>query len=284
MKTNLFIVGTVKGGTTWLYDVLATNPEVFANELKEPHFFTPRKSHRKHMRAISSIEEYNARNLKASPNHKYRVDGSATYVSSQDIPKLIYSYNSNSKIIIMLRHPVERAYSQYQMDLREGLLDASSDFKTVIRNDNKLDDLIDGRLYVKLGLYHEIVNEYINRFGNENVLILSFHDLVRDKQSVINSVVEFLEIENVFSSDSIDTKKNVAALPRNLLFRQFLASDTLRYYSRFIPKKMRSYVKDNVLVKKVSNKLDLADKEDIYNEFFKDDSEKLFEFINKRLW
>jgi hypothetical protein len=285
MKANLFIAGAVKGGTTWLYDVLSTNQDIFAPKLKEPHFFTPLKYNRKHMGINNTMEAYNIRNTPPGYKPSYIVDGSATYMSSVVIPESIKNYNPNAKIILMLRHPVERAFSQYQMDLREGLIKKEQTFEKTIKDDFLFNnDLSTGRMYIGLGIYFQVVKSYIEAFGRDNVLILSFGELKENKNKVLCRVKSFLDINDSFDTTSIENRKNVAALPKNELARKLLSSDVFRFISKIFPSDFRKLIKEKMLTSKSNLKLDVDLKIKIYETYFTADSKLLFEYIDKVLW
>ncbi|MCU7873928.1 MAG: sulfotransferase domain-containing protein [Candidatus Thiodiazotropha sp. (ex Lucinoma borealis)] len=281
-KVNLFIVGTVKGGTTWLYDVLSTSNNVFAPDLKEPHYFCENRVSRGYVKGLVDLKEYHQR-IKGSEGFKYIVDGSATYMSEPDIPRKIYSYNNNTKIIIMLRHPVRRAFSHYQMDLREGY--KLSDFVSTLEKDVNQDGLRNGRMYIGLGLYHDIVNKYFEIFGKDHVHIITYGDLVSDKFKVLKCISDFLSIEPDFSEAAINEKKNVAALPRNQAASFVLSNDYMRDSIRkVVPMNVRSWLKNKVLTKKSDLTLNAEECSEVYFKYFKDDSEKLFKLLNRHMW
>lgn len=282
MKFNLFIVGTVKGGTTWLYDALSTHPKIFGPAIKEPHFFTPYKSIRTFHRSIDSIEEYSSVAATCGPS-VYVMDGSATYMSDVSIPEKIATYNNSSKIIIMLRHPVKRAFSQFLMDYREGLVEG--EFLDVIERDHDLgSNLGDSRMYIRLGLYYRVVEQYIRHFSKHNVLIVTYSDLLNDPSHVLSEVCRFLSIRADFDSRAVVERKNIAALPKNRIARRILASDKLRRWAgRIAPAALRRRAKTALLKKNdIYLSADLCS--ELYNRFFLEDSERLFGLIGRRCW
>jgi len=281
MKANLFIAGTVKGGTTWLYDVLSTSNEVYGPELKEPHFFCENRTSRSYVSGVGSRSEYDRRNSH-NMEVKYVMDGSATYVSEIEIPSRIESYNSDAKVIIMLRHPVRRAFSQYQMDLREGGL--LKEFSDEVEEDYAKDGLNTGRMYIGLSTYYPIVKEYLDIFG-DNLLVISYGDLRNDKENVLLSVCEFLGIKNDFSIEDVEQHKNVAALPRNEISRILLSNDFIRNFVKIvIPKRMRSWVKVNALTVGSNMKLEPEINSYLYRKYFAEDSKMLFGLLGREMW
>lgn len=281
---NLFLVGTVKGGTTWLYDVLAEHPDIYAPRLKEPHYFLERKTSRLFHDVVSSAEEYE-RLAGPGRSQMYRIDGSATNLSNPSIPKRIHTYNSEAKIVMLLRHPVRRAFSQYLMDCREGLID--SDFRTAVEADyDKGNNLADARMYLRMGLYFEVVRRYLELFSRERVLIGSYGKILTNKEALIAEVLSFLGLQPMEAmSLNVKQAKNVAALPANRIAKTILANDSIRLVAKhLIPERLRQVVKHSVLTKKTNLKLTDEECRAYYLKYFSDDSEKLFTLIGARLW
>jgi hypothetical protein len=105
-KVNLFIVGAAKAGTTSLWSHFSKHPDVFttSDELhKEPAFLSDYGVHMgsKKYHALFSGSEY----------EKYICDASTSYLTSSESARRIYEYNPESKVICLLRNPIDRAYS-----------------------------------------------------------------------------------------------------------------------------------------------------------------------------
>ncbi|MCG7989089.1 MAG: sulfotransferase [Candidatus Thiodiazotropha weberae] len=280
-KVDLFIVGCIKGGTTWLYDVLSTSPDIYAPMLKEPHYFSRIKQIRPHIKHVNDYNEYLAL-YQSGDSHRYRMDGSASYLYEKNTAQRIYEYNPDAKILILLRHPVRRAFSHYQMLLREGVL--VDDFEKIIDVDYYNGcSMNDSHCLIKMGEYFGQVKNYYDLFGN-NVLVLTFSDLLNSKEQLIKEVTEFISI-NYSELEIKNEKSNATALPKNKLSRLILGTNSLRYIiQKALPKSFRVFIKNKYLLEKSSMKLQEEKIVQLYNKYFKSDSEKLFELINRRSW
>jgi hypothetical protein len=123
LKPNLFIVGAPKSGTTFLYELLEIRDDFFLPRVKELNYF----SHQE-LLEVSYYRDYKVRSLSkylghfkgANEHHGYLVDASVSYFISESAPIDIRNFNSDARIIIMLRDPIARAYSHYLMDKRMG--------------------------------------------------------------------------------------------------------------------------------------------------------------------
>lgn len=283
---NLFIVGAEKAATTFLVKYLSKHKDIFFPIIKEPQFFSkdilpeyqdeegllnlPEDKWYKntHIAFIRDKELY-LKLYKDSQNYKYRGDGSVSYLYSKVAAKEIYNYNSEAKIIISLRNPIERAFSAYKMDIAIGRV--NKPFEEAIKEIPR---------YIERGLYFNQVKRYYDIFPPENIHIILFDDLKSDPLKVFNSIFQFLSLGPIYN---IEVKKvNESMKPVN---------STLNYllYKTGVKNLIRKYVPSNVkeFFKKFyycNNNMKIDEK--IYNsliEIFREDIETLSSLINKDL-
>ena len=217
-KANLFIVGAAKSGTSSLYNYVNIHPEIFMSNIKEPHYFavnfvdiggsTTKIKDTKyiHRKVVNNLDEYTSL-FSSAYNYKFRGEASPSYLWAPTAAQKIFSYNPNSKIIILLRDPIQRAFSHYLMDLKSGSQLNSSFYKALI-NDKKCLPKIWGKahLYMELGLYSKSVKSYIDLFGKENVKIILFDDLKICTDFVLEQLFNFLEVNSDLSQIKINSK------------------------------------------------------------------------------
>jgi hypothetical protein len=108
---DYIIVGTQKGGTTSLHRYLTEHPEVSGGRGKEIHFFS--------WKYDRGLDWYLAR---FPPDGEAKVVGEAStsYLCDPEAPARVRQALPDVKLIVLLRNPVDRAYSQYQMNMRKG--------------------------------------------------------------------------------------------------------------------------------------------------------------------
>lgn len=218
-KPNLFVVGAAKSGTTSLYKYLRAHPEIYMSPIKEPHFFSAdtvasnkntahKDSEYLHQQKVDDLGEYELL-FKEGISHRYRGECSPSYLWSKRAPSRIYSYQPNAKIIIILRDPIDRAYSHYMADLSAGY-QSSTSFYDAIMHDENMQPRIWGEthLYKDLGLYYEAVAEYINIFGRENVHIMLFKDFKEQTDLALQGVFKFLNLSWIGAGYKVDTSKS----------------------------------------------------------------------------
>ena len=109
------------------------------------------------------------------------------------------------KIIVVLRNPVDRAYSQYHLNVREKA-EKRSFVDVVEENMNELKKesheryeikpkfSAEGNNYLKKGLYAQQLRRWLKIFPRENMLILSTEEFESNQQTIYNKIFEFLNI------------------------------------------------------------------------------------------
>ena len=125
MKVNTFIVGAPKAGTTSLHFYLQQHPDVCMSEIKEPNYFTAQEVVKLYydVSPVNSEDWYHS--IFTKPTRKVIGEGSVSYLFYPEVAQKIYNYNPEARILIILRNPVQRAFSHYLMDFRLGLCNIS---------------------------------------------------------------------------------------------------------------------------------------------------------------
>ena len=165
MKVDFFIVGAPKSGTTSLYHYLNEHLEIEMSSQKEPDYFSDEALNQQGMyygkNRIDNINKYHG--LFTTNAVKLRGEASVSYLFYDDVPQKIKEYNSKAKIIIMLRNPIDRAFSHYLMDYRLGLV--SDSFDSIIKNKlNHKNANLFFQQYIKLSEYSQQVSRYLEVF------------------------------------------------------------------------------------------------------------------------
>ena len=106
-RTDFFILGAAKCGTTAIFEYLSSHPDVFMPACKEPNFFCTDIGT---FSAVSTLAEYEAL-FAPSPPHALRGEASAMYLYSEVAISRIMAHNPAAKVVVILRHPVDAARS-----------------------------------------------------------------------------------------------------------------------------------------------------------------------------
>ncbi len=218
-KPNLFIIGAPKSGTTSLSEYLRSHPNIFMCTPKEPHFFSKDLNR---YPSIRTIDEYLMLFKNSTESHSIVCESSVWYLFSSLAVDAIYKFNSRSKIIIMLRNPIELIYSlhSYTYNNREDEYDFQRAFylQKLRAQGFHLPPKIDEPLllqYTKIGKLGEQVERVLQTFPSDQVKLILFDDFISQTKQVYEDILMFL---NVPLDDRIDFPKlNKSTKPRKWL-------------------------------------------------------------------
>lgn len=201
IKPNFLIVGAAKAGTTSLYAYLKQHPAIFMPRWKELSLLIGDPYGPLHQ---VKKEKYYYQVFIPAKNEKAIGEASTSYLFDPDAPRLIKEKLGMVRIVIVLRDPVSMAYSLYNHQLRkEG--ETITSFERALSaerlryNDPGFRKRCYGwhanYYYFLRGLYYHQVKRYLTTFGQENVLIHLFDDLVRDPVAVSQRTYHFLGVD-----------------------------------------------------------------------------------------
>ena len=286
---NLLIVGAAKSGTTSLHNYLNQHPEVFMCNPKEPHFLINKEIGVERIPVgISNFQEYE--NLFEEGNHKkFRGESSVMYLMYPEIviPKIKDLLGVEAKIIIMLRNPVERAYSGYQHVKRYNVKE-ELDFENALATSEERyftrEDMTPASRYKELGLYFKQVKSFLQEMKNVHIII--YDDYQQDLQEEMNKVFAFLEISQV--KINADQRHMVGGWQwenesmKKMMMKKSSLKTILKIIIPFksLRKKVRQYLqsKNTTNVPKMSLKT-----KDMLKQFYKYDVQKLSDLLNRDL-
>ena len=163
------------------------------------------------------MEEYNALFNKAKPGQLCGdISPDYLYYYQNAVPKILNEINARVPVIIVLRNPIERAYSNYLHYVRDGREKLTFDNALDAEAERRAANWAWGWGYVDVGLYGEQVKAYMDNF--ERVLILLFEeDIVTGKAA--GKVLDFLNLPSLPEIPSV-LHENVSGYPKNRLFHR----------------------------------------------------------------
>lgn len=251
IRPNLFIVGAAKAGTTSLHRILAGHPEVAMSRIKEPHFFAdvaPNPAMPHFVPPVKDLAAY-LDLFPPRPAARFAGEASPSYLYDESAPARIKDASPQAKIVVMLRDPVERAYSHYLMDVREGIQHLS--FADALKEDSKHTDRrwnTACHLYVDLGLYGLQVRRYLEVFASEQVHLIETDDLRTSAGQTLGALARFLGIDPEPLTSARGSPQNTYAAPRSPLTGILLRSRPVRSVARRVtPSSWRRSVRDRLL-------------------------------------
>jgi sulfotransferase family protein len=234
---NLFIVGAPRAATTSLYDYLSSQPDVFMSPLKEPNFFSDQRMERHaYARLFSDADGF-----------AHVGEASTTYLANEAAPERIKRVSPQARIVVSLRDPVERAYSDFLYSVREGLEQRSISFAEAVRAELSCPDTQPGN-YLEYSDYLPGLRRYEEHFGRDSMLVVFFEELLNDPDSVLQELLAFLGLDSRRSMNF--PHANPHGQPRGILAKHLLLSIRMRVVlGRIVPDPMRRFAHDRLLVK-----------------------------------
>lgn len=232
-KVDFFCVGVAKAGTTTLHDLLSLQDNISLPRKKETNYFSfgisgkpeftgPLDNSSVNEPTVTSFDEYVG---DFEPKQGCVYGEVCPSYSLDGVAANIYKHNSNAKIVILLREPVGRTFSNYQHLVRDGREHASFEDALAAEAD-RLDQGWEWFWGLKRNsLYYDFVKEYVDLFGKENVLVLFFEDFIKDQEQHVKMVVEFIGLDPalVKHGEFNSNKSGVVSGKWKLLHRVLLA-------------------------------------------------------------
>jgi DNA-binding transcriptional MerR regulator len=205
---DFLIIGVQRAATTSLYHYLTKHPQILVtHNWRETYYFDNPENYSKGFGWYLSHFP-----SKVGKNKKLTFECSPSYIYYPQIPKLIKQDLGTIKMITLLRNPVDRAYSAWQMyhsysSLPHKHLRERADERTFT-------EAIDQEFkpesntakypyhYLDRGKYVQQLENYYNYFDPDNLLILNFEQFGKDLGASLNQICDFLTIEP-FSQEKI---------------------------------------------------------------------------------
>jgi len=202
---NLFIVGAQKAGTSALAGWLSQHPEVCMSNPKEPGFlafgergywFTdgygrPAPARRY---VVDNLQDYLALFANAGPAAHVLAEASTWYLSTPGMAHRLHEFNPQARIIILLRNPVDRAYSAWCHARADGV-EPCADFAQALAREDERGEVEHLMRYRRMGLYSDCLQTYQQVFPDRQLLVLFYDDLRANPSAFWREACMFLDID-----------------------------------------------------------------------------------------
>jgi hypothetical protein len=247
---NLFIIGAAKGGTTSLHYALDQHPDVFMSRKKEPGYFVWAEEELQFINngtlitqprfLVNHLNDYLAL-FAGGEGRKIRGESSTTYLFFYQKAighlKKIHPAATEAGIVISLRNPVDRAYSQYMHKVRDGAETLSFEEALEKEQWRKENNWHFDYQYRQRGFYYEQVKAWMENFPRTKIFL--FDDLRNQTQRVFGEVQEFLGLD--VKELKADEELNVSGRPKIDSVNKFLKKKNplKTFLGRLIPKELR---------------------------------------------
>ena len=220
---DFLIVGAFKSGTTSLVDYLGQHPDVWLPWLQEPAFFaSPRFSldlsgDPRPQKAPESaygrprtetLAQYAALFADA-PVGATLGESSPQYLREPEAPARIASLLPDVKLLAVLRHPAQRAYSDYMMFVRDGMEKAS--FAEVVARPYGPRP---PQHFVETGFYGKQLQRFYDIFPRDQIRVVLTEDLAAEPAATLGGIFSWLGVDPDFRPD-VSGVRNVSGMPAN---------------------------------------------------------------------
>lgn len=302
-------VGAAKSGTTSFHAYLRQHPDVFMSPIKETNFFSTDIDPRDFSPLFERVVRQRRLNLEEYVNGDQRTEHRSAYVRELDHYKKLFRFAatasavgeiSNSylysataarqirslapdaRIVMVLRNPVDRAYSHYLANVRDGL--TIQRFRDEIDHDQQSRKKGWGisHLYVDLGLYHEQVLRYMEVFDRKQLKIVTYDEFVRDPSALMSDIFSFIGVDAEFSVD-MTTHHNAARVPRYpRLMHRLTHAGVKRPLFYVLPRSLRPTIKELFFRRGRAPQLPPSDRDAVLLHF-RHDIERLSDLLGRDL-
>ena len=260
---NFLIIGAAKSGTGALYHYLGQHPQIYMSPLKEPMFFAlkdekvdfsgPGDNKTINRKSVTNQSAYELLFQDIS-NEKAFGEASTLYLYSPKAPERIQYYLPEVRLIAILRHPAERAYSAFMHLLREGR-EPLTDFAQALRAEdvrrrNNWEPLWH---YTQVGFYYSQLKRYVDRFDQSQIRVYLYEDFNINPLGVIKDIFRFLEVDEAFIPD-MSIRYNVSGIAKNKILHTFLTKkNPIRAILKpFLPARTRRRIRNNLMNRNLS--------------------------------
>lgn len=227
-KPNFIIIGAQKSGTSSLHYYLSNHSQIIGSRPKELHYFE------KWTNYGYDLSWYESHFKSLNPKDKLFFESSPNYIYYEEVAKNLQQYAPDLKLVVLLRDPVERAYSAWNMyrdmvnrntpdfSRRKGRYPGEENaiYKYFIKNRDSFptfSQAIDIELYLmkhnlseepavlRRGLYARAIRTYMKYFSLSKIKIIGFNELKQNTNEVLEGMTEFLNLDVSF--DEVNTSK-----------------------------------------------------------------------------
>ena len=205
---DFLIIGGAKCGTTSLYNFMIRHPDIYPAIWKEIFFFDRYYPRGINWYRANFPSKFHRFSKKLRKKNFLTGEATPTYIHHPIAAKRVFETTPKIKLIILLRNPIERAYSHYQMEVSLGYENKSFEEAINLENERlsgeKEKMLTDENYfsykrqifsYLSSGIYDDQLKIWMNQFPKEQFLIIKTEDLSNKPQEILNQVFKFLNLD-----------------------------------------------------------------------------------------
>jgi hypothetical protein len=190
-------IGAQRTGTSWIYACLYEHPEICMPQ-KEINFFSRERN-------WSRGFEWYERMFATCPPRSRAGEFSTSYLTDEHAAARIEARYPSVRLIVSLRHPVDRAYSSYLNDIVAGVVAPGTPFAQALQAHPE---------YVEAGRYARHLRRYLQLFARDQLVISIFDEARRDPLATVRALYRFVGADPGFRPTMLDRPVGVGRVPR----------------------------------------------------------------------
>jgi hypothetical protein len=289
---NFLIVGAARSGTTALFSFLTQHPEIFTPALKEPHYFAfpgrvldfkgPGDAETINRRAVTSEAAYKA--LFAGVTTEKAVgEASVSSLYYEEAPRNIARVVPEARVVVLLRDPVERAFSNFQY-MQATAREPLDSFEAAL--DDEEERIRKGWHHIwhyrNLGFYHRQLSRFYAELAAERIHVILYEDFRANPEAVVEGVLRFLGVDPTIRLKA-DREVNISGRPRSKALARFLVRSTplKRILLAAVPTRARTWLVTGLRKRLLSRERISPRDAERLREIYRDDIESLQGLIGR---
>lgn len=195
----LIMIGTPKSGTTSLFRYLSDHPQICPANRKETYFFAREFDYQHVCRLDFTGEAFETYFNHCTDPERLRLEGTPYSIYARDAAQQINALLPQAQVLVILREPMARLFSDYRFHKERQHPAAGSSFAEFIRiqRDMETGDLPD---LLELGCYADYLRPFYQVFGPQRLVIVFFEDLASDPVGEMERLCQRIGIDPNFYS------------------------------------------------------------------------------------
>jgi len=290
---NFVVIGAPKCGTTSLYYYLRQHPDIYLPERKELHYFSYEHMKRlvggpgdAHILSTVCQNRGTYEQFYSAVRNEHAVgDISPSYFYFADVSERIKTELDSPKIVILIRNPIQKAFSQYMHLIRDNR-ESLGFFDALLAEKQRIAQGWAALWrYAESSIYTPRIEKYLSVFGSNRVKIIRFEDLTTACYATLEDLFRFLEVDPSFRPDVSQTY-NRSGKPRLRFVADFIAKPNVitSVARKLLPEATTTSLKNTLRRLNTGKKAEIEDSAQGYlRDYFEDDIAKLDALLQTRL-
>lgn len=227
---NFFVIGAGKSGTTSLYHYLKQHPQIFMSPVKEPKYFALAgqsldfrgPGDQRIVPQTTNTRESYLDLFKGASDEPILGEASTIYLNTGDTARRMAEQVPGAKLVAILRHPADRAYSAYMHLRRDGYETLPSFSEALEAEPHRAREGYYYHWHLRSrGYYGRQLKTYYDRFPASQIRVYLYEDFSGSPRRVLTDIFRFLGVDDSFMPD-ISARHNQSGIPRSQSVQNFL--------------------------------------------------------------